>query len=162
MNGVLRILATGLGTGFSPFAPGTAGSILAIVIYALVPGFAPPPDAAGIPNLATIFAIVLTAAIAVPAASEAEREFGHDAGPIVIDEVVGQWITVAGLAATPLVLVAGLFFFRVFDVFKPFPARRFEQLHGGLGMMADDLMVAIYGNLLLRAAVAVLPGLFFV
>jgi len=155
VNGVLRILATGLGTGFSPFAPGTAGSILAIVIYALVPGFAPAPDEAGIPNLATIFAIVLTAAIAVPAASEAEREFGHDAGPIVIDEVVGQWITVAGLAATPLVLVAGLFFFRVFDVFKPFPAGRSQRLPGGWGVLADDVIAGIYAAIALRVLLAI-------
>jgi len=154
VNGVLRILATGLGTGFLPIAPGTWGSILAIAIYAAVPGFAPAPGEAGIPNLATILAILLTTAIAIPAASAAEREFGHDAGPIVIDEVVGQWITVAGLAATPMVLIGGLFLFRVFDVFKPFPAGRSQRLPGGWGIVADDVIAGIYAAIALRVLLA--------
>jgi phosphatidylglycerophosphatase A len=153
---LLRIIATGLGTGFLPIAPGTWGSILAVVIYAAVPGFAPAVDEAGIPNTATILAILLAAAIAVPAATATERELGHDAGPIVIDEVVGQWITLAGLAATPMVLIAGLFLFRVFDVFKPFPAGRSQRLPGGWGVLADDVIAGIYAAIALRLLLAIL------
>jgi phosphatidylglycerophosphatase A len=56
--------------------------------------------------------------------------------------------------------IAGFFVFRVLDVFKPFPARRLEALHGGWGMMADDVMAAIYGNLILRVAILAAPGFF--
>ena len=83
----------------------------------------------------------------------AERHFGStDPGPGVIDEVAGMLVTLYALPAGWVMAIAGFFLFRVLDVFKPLPAQRFERLHGGLGMMADDLMVAIYGNLLLRVA----------
>jgi len=70
-------------------------------------------------------------------------------------------VTLYALPAGWVMAIGGFFLFRVLDVFKPFPAQRFERFHGGLGMMADDVMVAIYGNLLLRAAHAIVPGLFF-
>jgi phosphatidylglycerophosphatase A len=93
----------------------------------------------------------------------AERHFGAtDPGPGVIDEVAGMLVTLYALPAGWVLAIGGFFLFRVLDVFKPFPAQRLERLHGGLGMMADDLMVAAYGNLLLRAALVVVPGLFFV
>ena len=153
MRGLLRIIATGLWTGFFPVAPGTAGSILALAIYAAVPGFAP-SEAGAMPGVGAILAIVLVTMLAVPAASASEDEFGHDGGPIVIDEVVGQWIAVAGLPATPAVLIAGLFLFRVFDVFKPFPAGRSQRLPGGWGVVADDVIAGIYAAIVLRILLA--------
>ena len=98
-------------------------------------------------------------AAGVWAASAAERHFGGtDPGPVVIDEVVGMLITLAFIPAGPAAAIAGFVLFRFFDVVKPFPADRLEQLHGGLGVMADDAMAAVYANLSLRLAMWLLPS----
>jgi phosphatidylglycerophosphatase A len=76
----------------------------------------------------------------------------------VIDEVVGMLITLFLLPVTWPVVIAGFFIFRVLDVIKPYPARRFESFHGGMGMMADDVMSAIYANLLLWILLWIAPG----
>jgi phosphatidylglycerophosphatase A len=148
LRGVLRIIATGCWTGFFPIAPGTAASIFALALYAAVPGFAG--------NAMVAFAaIIAVGALSVPAATAAESEFGHDGGPIVVDEIVGQWIAVAGLPATPLVLIAGFLFFRAFDIFKPFPAGRSQRLRGGWGVLADDVIAGIYAAIAVRVILAI-------
>ena len=75
-----------------------------------------------------------------------------DPGPIVIDEVMGMLITLFMIPVGWGGLLLGFLLFRALDVMKPFPARQFERLHGGLGVMADDAMSAVYSNLLLRGA----------
>ncbi len=103
--------------------------------------------------------IVVLFAAGVWAGTIAERYFGGiDPGPIVLDEVVGMLITLALLPVGVSGAIAGFVLFRVFDVIKPFPAARFEKLHGGLGVMADDAMAAIYANLSLRVLIAVSAG----
>lgn len=80
----------------------------------------------------------------------ANQEGAEDPGLIVVDEVVGQWITMAG--ATHLnwrSWVAGFLLFRLFDITKPYPIRRLEQLHGGLGIVADDALAGVYAALVL-------------
>jgi phosphatidylglycerophosphatase A len=144
------------GIGYSPVAPGTAGSAAGLVVYAAL-------RLAGASPLVEALVIAIIIAVGIWSGTLAERHFGTtDPGPGVIDEVAGMLVTLYALPAGWVMAIGAFFLFRVLDVFKPFPAQRFERLHGGLGMMADDLMVAIYGNLLLRAAIAVLPGLFFV
>jgi phosphatidylglycerophosphatase A len=144
------------GVGYSPVAPGTAGSAAGLVVYAAL-------RLAGATPIAEAVVIGIITVAGIWSGSLAERHFGTtDPGPGVIDEVAGMLVTLYALPAGWIMAIGGFFLFRALDVFKPFPAQRFERLHGGLGMMADDLIVAIYGNLLLRAAVAILPGLFFV
>lgn len=144
------------GVGYSPVAPGTAGSAAGLVVYAAL-------RLAGASPIAEAVVIGIITVAGIWSGSLAERHFGTtDPGPGVIDEVAGMLVTLYALPAGWIMAIGGFFLFRALDVFKPFPAQRFERLHGGLGMMADDLMVAIYGNLLLRAAVAILPGFFFV
>jgi len=93
------------------------------------------------------------------AGTTAERYFGGiDPGPIVLDEVVGMLLTLAFIPVGVTGAVAGFFLFRIFDVIKPFPARRFEALHGGLGVMADDAMAAVYANVSLRLVMLIAPG----
>jgi phosphatidylglycerophosphatase A len=93
------------------------------------------------------------------AAGEAARHFGrHDPGQVVIDEVAGQWLTLLLTGVGPVGAVIGFFLFRVLDVTKPWPARRMETLPSGLGIMADDLMVALYGNVLLQIGARVVSG----
>ena len=81
-----------------------------------------------------------------------------DPGPIVIDEVMGMLLTLFMIPVGWGGIVLGFLLFRALDVMKPFPARQFERLHGGFGVMADDAMAAIYANLLLRGAYYVAPG----
>jgi phosphatidylglycerophosphatase A len=98
-------------------------------------------------------------AVGVWAGTIAEQYFGGiDPGPIVIDEVVGMLITLAFIPVGWSGALAGFVLFRIFDVIKPFPAARFERLHGGLGVMADDAMAAVYANLSLRALIWLLPA----
>jgi phosphatidylglycerophosphatase A len=98
-------------------------------------------------------------AAGVWAGSIAEQYFGGiDPGPVVIDEVAGMLITLAFIPVGWSAALTGFFLFRVFDVIKPYPAGRFEQLHGGLGVMADDAMAAVYANLCLRLLMWFLPA----
>jgi phosphatidylglycerophosphatase A len=120
-------------------------------VYALV-------RTAGSP-LIEIAAIVALFVIGVWSASEAERHFGKvDPGPVVLDEVVGMMITLALLPVNLAGAIVGFLLFRALDVFKPWPSGRFERLPGGLGVMADDGMAALYGNLVMRALIALAPG----
>jgi phosphatidylglycerophosphatase A len=149
-------VCTFAGVGYSPIAPGTAGSAAGLVVYAVL-------RLVGATPLVEAVVIGVIVAAGVWSGTLAERHFGTtDPGPGVIDEVAGMLVTLYALPAGWVLAIGGFFLFRVLDVFKPFPAQRLERLHGGLGMMADDLMVAAYGNLLLRAALVVVPGLFFV
>ena len=138
--------------GYFPIAPGTVGSLAGLVLYAGLRWLHAP---------STVDAVVISAlfAVGVWSGTHAERYFGStDPGPGVIDEVVGMLITLFLLPATWGVVIAGFFVFRVLDVVKPFPARRFESFHGGMGMMADDVMSAVYANLALRVLLWIAPG----
>jgi phosphatidylglycerophosphatase A len=137
--------------GYSPIAPGTVGSAAGLLFYLLVWWTGSPIVEVGL--IATLFAA------GVWAGTTAERYFGGvDPGPIVLDEVVGMLITLAFIPVGWSGALAGFFLFRLFDVLKPYPAGRFEQLHGGLGVMADDAMAAVYANLTLRFVMWLLPG----
>jgi phosphatidylglycerophosphatase A len=137
--------------GYAPVAPGTFGSAAGLAVYALVRATASPT--------VEIAAIVGLFAIGVWSASEAERHFERvDPGPVVLDEVVGMLITLALLRVNVAGAVVGFFLFRALDIVKPWPSGRFERLPGGLGVMADDGMAALYGNLAMRALIALAPG----
>src|SRR5207249_5341800 len=85
------------------------------------------------------------------------HDFIDDPGPVVIDEVMGMLITFFLIPVSWMGMLAGFLLFRVFDVIKPYPAQNLERLPGGLGMMADDAMAAVYANLLLHAAYILAP-----
>ena len=143
-------LATCFSVGYAPIAPGTFGSAAGLIVYVLV---------APLGAAATIVAIVGIFAAGVWSGTIAEHELGGtDPGAVVIDEVVGMLITLAFIPVNVTGALAGFFVFRALDVVKPWPARRFEALHGGLGIMADDAMAAIYGNLIMRGLLAVAPA----
>jgi phosphatidylglycerophosphatase A len=137
--------------GYFPFAPGTAGSAAGLAFYALVRWTGSPLVEAGL--------ILALFAAGVWAATAAERYFGGtDPGYIVIDEVVGMLITLAFVPVGWSGAAAGFVLFRIFDVIKPYPAGRFERMHGGLGVMADDVMAGVYANLALRLLMWLLPA----
>jgi phosphatidylglycerophosphatase A len=144
-------IATAGYCGYFPFAPGTVGSAAGLVVYAFVWWSGSPVVEVGL--IAALFAA------GVWAGTIAERYFGGvDPGPIVIDEVVGMLITLAFIPVGWSAALAGFFLFRIFDIIKPFPAGRFEAMHGGLGVMADDAMAAVYANLSLRLVMWLLPA----
>ena len=151
MTRLAVFVATAGYCGYSPFAPGTVGSAAGLVVYLLV--WATGSVAVEVGLIVGLFAA------GVWAGTIAERYFGGvDPGPIVLDEVVGMLITLAFIPVGWTGALAGFFIFRLFDVIKPYPARRLEQLHGGLGVMADDAMAAVYANLGLRFTMWLLPG----
>jgi len=138
-------------SGYFPFAPGTVGSLAGLAVYALVWWSKSP--------VVEVVTIVALFAAGVWAGTVAERYFGGiDPGPIVIDEVVGMLITLLFVPVGWSGALLGFLLFRIFDVIKPYPAGRLERLHGGLGVMADDAMAAVYANGTLRIALWLLPG----
>lgn len=151
----MRRLAVFLATcgyvGYAPVAPGTFGSAAGLAIFAIVRSSGS--------TLVEIATIVLLFAIGIWSGTEAEHHFGGvDPGPIVLDEVVGMLITLALIPVNTMGAFVGFLVFRALDVFKPWPSGRFERLPGGLGVMADDGMAALYGNGLMRILVAVTPA----
>lgn len=144
-------LATVAYCGYAPIAPGTAGSAAGLLVYLLVWWTQS--------RALEIALIVVVFAVGTWAASHAERYFGAiDPGPVVIDEVLGQLITLAFIPVGISGAVTGFVLFRVFDVVKPYPANRLERFHGGFGIMADDAMAGIYANIALRVIIWLLPG----
>ena len=143
-----RLIATGFFSGYSVFAPGTAGTAVALVIYcALRP----------LSFLAWALLLVGLIGIGIWASEAGEKAWGTDPGYVVIDEFAGFFVTVAFLPQSALLGIAGFFLFRVLDIIKPPPARQVEALHGGLGIVLDDVFAGVYGNLLLRGALWLWP-----
>lgn len=143
LTGVAVAFATGLGIGYVPFAPGTFGSAAGLLVWALLPQS---------PTV-QVGAITVLFIVGAWSGTVAERHFRTtDPAPVVIDEVMGMLVTLVFNPVGVGGAAAGFLLFRLFDVVKPFPANRLERLPGGLGVMADDFMAAIYANLTLRAA----------
>jgi phosphatidylglycerophosphatase A len=144
MRFVALALATSGGVGYIPFAPGTFGSLAGLLLWWLLPGTLPI-------QLTVIVAIFILGSWS---GSVAERHFAStDPGPVVIDEVLGMLVT---LFLNPVGwggAILGFLLFRASDIIKPYPANKLEQLHGGVGVMADDLMAGIYANLALRLVI---------
>jgi phosphatidylglycerophosphatase A len=148
------LLATGLGAGLMPVAPGTAGAIEGVAIFLLLNALHLGPVSSSV-----VLAIINVClfAIGVWASNRACRVTGlEDPQVVVIDEVSGQLIALTPLAflpSLPLVSVlVGFLLFRLFDIFKPYPIRKLEHLHGGLGVMADDGLAGVYAAVLLWLA----------
>ncbi len=153
MRKFVLFVATGAGSGYVPVAPGTAGSLVGLGIWVALAW-------PGMPLLAVPLAAILATGIGIWAAGRAGALFGNeDDGRITIDEVAGMLLSLAFLPLRPDVAITGFLLFRLFDIWKPFPADRAERLPGGVGVMADDLVAGLYANgvgqLLWRVA---LPG----
>jgi phosphatidylglycerophosphatase A len=136
--------------GYVPIAPGTFGSAAGLIVFAAVRWTGSPIMEIGL--------ILFLLAIGVWSGNVAEKRLGVDPAPVILDEVVGMLITLALIPVNFPGAIVGFLLFRLFDVIKPWPANRFEALPGGLGVMADDAMAAVYGNLVMRLLVAVTPA----
>jgi phosphatidylglycerophosphatase A len=140
---VALAVATGLGSGYAPIAPGTAGAAVGLLLFWPL---------AELPFALQAAATLVLSGVGVTAAGAVARRSGrHDPGLVVIDEIAGMWVSLLLLPVTPVTAAAAFLLFRVMDVWKPWPARQLEALPGGWGIVADDLMAGVYANLLLRA-----------
>jgi phosphatidylglycerophosphatase A len=151
MNRVGLFIATCGYLGYVPVAPGTLGSAAGLAVFFLI-------RSTGSVTL-ELAAILVLFAIGIWSGTIAEHYFGGvDPAPVIMDEVVGMLITLAFLPVSVTGAVVGFLVFRVLDVFKTWPSARFERLPGGLGVMADDGMAAIYGNVMMHGLIWVTPG----
>ena len=139
----LHWLATGFGSGLSPFAPGTFGTLAAIPFYLLMM-YLP---------LSVYIAVTVVAAVAgIWICQSATKAIGQDDhGSIVWDEFVGVWITMIAAPKGLLWLLAGFLIFRVFDIIKPWPIRWLDRyVKGGLGIMVDDVLAGVFGLVVMK------------
>lgn len=146
----VHLLAFGLGSGAAPKAPGTAGTLAAVPLFLLLEPLAP---------VAYLTIVAALFALGVWLCGRASSDLGvHDHPGIVWDEWVGFLVTLWLAPQGWLWLLAGFVLFRLFDIWKPWPIGWLDQrVHGGLGIMLDDLLAGLYGFALLQLAVYLLP-----
>ncbi len=139
---LIRIAATGLGSGLSPLAPGTAGTLVGIPVYMVFSRF---------PWPLYLLSVIAFSLFAVYVSQEAERIYNEKDPPrIVIDEIAGFQVTMFLVAPTVWHILLGFIIFRIFDIIKPFPIRLCERsFPGGYGVVGDDIVAGIYGNVIL-------------
>jgi len=140
----LQFLAFGFGSGLSPRAPGTAGTLAALPLWWLF--LAPLP----LPVYLLVLAVAALAGVWI--CDRASRSLGvHDHPGIVWDEFIGLWIALCALPATPLWMLAGFALFRLFDIVKPWPIGWLDRrVSGGLGIMLDDVVAGLFAALPLQ------------
>lgn len=142
------LIATGFGSGFSPVAPGTAGALLATLLWAV--GALLLCDVALL--WLTVICILLFTVAGVWATDRVEPYWGEDPSRVVVDEMVGVWIALLAAPAGAWWYMLGAFvLFRLFDIFKPLGIRRMENLPGGIGVMMDDILAGVYSFVILIA-----------
>ena len=133
-------LAFGLGSGFSPYAPGTMGSLLGVVFFAPL---------SLLPLMSYLAWLLFSVILGIYVCEVTSRDLGvHDHSGIVFDEFVGQWLALLPLVITrhqgPLLLLAGFILFRFFDILKPWPIRWMDKhIGGGVGIMMDDVAAGL-------------------
>jgi len=151
MSWIVRVTATFFGAGYSPVAPGTAGALLAILMWGGLFGLR--PNAAQLPHDLWIqLAIILAYLFAgVWATKSVQSAWGKDPSKVVVDEAVGVWIAVYALPAHWSVLLCGFVLFRVFDIWKPLGIKRFDNMQSAWGVMLDDVLAGFYAWLITGA-----------
>jgi phosphatidylglycerophosphatase A len=137
-----KLLGSGFYSGYIPVAPGTFGSLAALIIY-LIPGFE---------NLYILIpAIAVSIAAGIPIATKFEKYYNkQDPRYCTIDEFAGMWISLIMVPKEVIPVTAAFFIWRIMDIIKPYPARKLEDLPGGLGVMMDDVVASIYALLLVH------------
>jgi phosphatidylglycerophosphatase A len=143
MSRFVLLIATGFGVGYSPIAPGTLGTLVAIPIYYFL---------SEIPSPLYEITLIGFFFLSVWISENAEKFFGKkDDQRIVIDEIMGFLITMLWVPKTVPFIIIGFFLFRFFDILKPFPIRRLEKgLKGGYGVVLDDVVAGVYANIVLH------------
>lgn len=146
-------LATFFGTGFLRPGPGTWGSAAGLFLWLAAAHWLHPSPAHL--TIATAVAALVAVLVGIPASTLVAREAAtEDPGFVVLDEVAGQWIAlIAAASAHPWEWLTAFLLFRVFDILKPSPARQFDRMHGGFGIMMDDVAAGVYALAILWLAI---------
>ncbi len=143
------ILATGFGSGYCPVAPGTAGALLATIIWLAYTLFLPPTTCI----VLTVALTLLFTVLGVWATNKVIPFWGEDPRRVVVDEMVGVWIPlIAAPAGNLWYALASFVLFRFFDIAKPLGVRQMERFPGGIGVMADDILAGIYSLFIIICA----------
>lgn len=139
----VHFLAFGFGSGLSPFAPGTAGTLVAIPLYLLL---------VQLPFWGYVAVLLVMSLVGIWICGESSRRLGvHDHGGIVWDEFAGYLLTMLAAPAGWVWMVVGFCLFRLFDIWKPWPVRWVDrEVSGGFGIMFDDILAGIYAWLALQ------------
>ncbi|OGP62705.1 MAG: phosphatidylglycerophosphatase A [Deltaproteobacteria bacterium RBG_13_53_10] len=142
MNRLILFLATGFGVGFSPFVPGTMGTLIAIPLYLIL---------SPIPSPVYEWTVIAFFFLACWISDKAQNHWGKkDDQRIVIDEIMGFFTAMMWVPKTFGFVILGFLLFRFFDILKPPPARRLERVRGGYGVVLDDVMAGLYANIVLH------------
>jgi len=139
-----KLLGSGFYTGYIPIASGTFGTLAALIIY-LIPGFENP--------YVIVPAIIVFFIYGVYVGNKFENVYGKDPSECTIDEVVGTWISYLLLPKSVGIIIITFFLWRALDIFKPYPARKLEDLNGGLGIMIDDVVSGFYTLIIMHLVV---------
>lgn len=148
MRSCSKFIASGFGVGFLPKAPGTWGALLALLLslpLLYIENFQR--------NLIIGILILIFTVAGVWSANKVEVAWGHDSKQVVVDEMVGFWITIMFVPNVLKYYIIGFVLFRLFDILKPLGIRKAEQLKGGYGVMADDIVAGIYSNIILQCVI---------
>lgn len=137
-----RLLGTVLFAGYFPFASGTVGSAVALALYWVLPF-----TENGTITISFALAGLL---LGIPAATFLEQKHGDDPSLVVFDEAVGMWLALVFLPKIWWVALGAFLLFRIFDIFKPQPARYFDNMRGGGGIMMDDAVAGVYANIVMQ------------
>ena len=144
LDKIAFFIAQGAYSGRAPIAPGTAGTVVGVLLYLLIMDLGPL-------RYGAVCAAVI--AVGIWAAGRVDLMFGtKDNSTIVIDEIAGYLIAMVFIPFSWGNVAAGFFIFRAFDIVKPWPLRRFERIRGGPGVMLDDLGAGVYTNIVLQVA----------
>lgn len=140
------------GVGYLPLAPGTFGSLVGVGLFLLLVRTNP---------FVIVVAILAVTFAGIWAGSRVEQVSGRkDPGKVVVDEVAGQMIALFPLALfarwSTLAVIVSFILFRLFDIVKPYPANRLQDLHGGMGIMFDDLVAGVYGGIVVSIVLRIL------
>jgi len=148
---IYKAFATGFGSGYSPFAPGTAGAIVGVIMLWFSHQFLFPNEVISYPVFLLLATIVFFF-IGVVATNQLEHEWGKDPSKIVIDEIIGVWIGMLWLPIEWPWILAAFVLFRFFDISKILGIRKMEALPGGWGVMMDDVLAGVYTLVVLQVA----------
>ncbi len=143
------LFSTGFFCGYFPFASGTFASFIAIIIYFIIPGIEEP--------LINFLAVTIFFIVGIFSSNFSEKIYGFDPPEIVIDEITGMWLTMLFIPKTLFLSSIGFVLFRFFDIIKPYPAKQFQNLKGGIGIMLDDIVAGFYSNLILHLLLVIYP-----
>jgi len=144
INKFEKLLGSGFYTGYIPYASGTFGSMVALIIY-FIPGFEKPEI--------LIPMILLFLVLGIKIGGKFEEFYGKDPTECTIDEIVGMWISLLFIPKHTVYIIIAFVIWRFFDIIKPYPANKVEEIKGGLGIMLDDVIAGIYALIVVNVIV---------